>query len=488
MCPQIDQFNKEIEENKEKYRNGPISQRSITDCCCCLIFIAAIIAFCGASAYGWFKGDPRKLLIGWDSDGNGCGFSPDTLDYPHLYWAEPPGNALFDAIQKLDVNAALGVLNTGTCVKECPTADAAKPVDCKVTKLMTNNPKYTGCTYNIDLAYLEKWGIDTKTYTDKFYPGGSAAATSASAIPFRYNTYRMYGFCLPKMDKEQVGAFSQKTIDTFSKLFKDTVMSDKITQYLADIATCWRVLAICSGTAIVLGYLYLLLIRLIGALIVWLSIILIQVSLIGGGVYLYMQSGNYEKDDDYYDWLKYAAYVVWGVAALYLLCICCCWNAIRIGIAVYQTTAEYVSKNLRVFLLPLLTYIFAAIWLVVWLVSFVYVFSIGEPTARAAPYQFITEIKWDTNTRYVVIYQLFMLFWINAFIMGMCQFMIAASACIWYFEVNSDTGGAGTVGRGIHWAFRYHMGSVAFGAGVIAICQLIRAIFEYYRKKIQSMT
>merc|ERR1712156_976382 len=79
-----------------------------------------------------------------------------------------------------------------------------------------------------------------------------------------------------------------------------------------------------------------------------------------------------------------------------------------------------------------------------------------------------------------------MLFWINAFIMGMCQFIIAASACIWYFEVNSDTRGKGTVGRAIYWAFRFHMGSVAFGAALIAICQLIRLVFEYYRRKIQA--
>jgi len=69
-----------------------------------------------------------------------------------------------------------------------------------------------------------------------------------------------------------------------------------------------------------------------------------------------------------------------------------------------------------------------------------------------------------------VLYQLLMLFWLNAFIMGMCQFVIAASSCIWYFEVNSDTGGKGTVGRGLWWGFRYHMGSIAFGAFIIAVC------------------
>ena len=222
-----------------------------------------------------------------------------------------------------------------------------------------------------------------------------------------------------------------------------------------------------------------------GALIIWLSIALLQLSLIGGGVYMYFESETYAEESDYRDWLKYAAYAIWGVAFLFFCCICCCWNSIRIGIAVYETTAEYVAKNLRIFFLPLVAYFICIIWFTTWLVSAIFVFSIGEPVSRE-DYQFITEVKWEDTTRYIVIYQFFMLFWINAFIMGMCQFIIAASACIWYFEVGSDTGGSGTVGRGLYWAFRFHMGSVAFGAALIAICQLLRFLFEYYRKKIQA--
>ena len=183
--------------------------------------------------------------------------------------------------------------------------------------------------------------------------------------------------------------------------------------------------------------------------------------------------------------MKYAGYGVWGVAGFFFLCICCCWNNIKIGVACYITAAQYVSKNLRIFLLPIASYFIAGIWLCCWLVSAIYVFSIGTPEPREG-YEFITEIKWEGNTRYLVLYQFFMLFWINAFIMGMCQFIIAASACIWYFEVNSDTRGKGTVGRAMYWAFRFHMGSVAFGAALIAICQLIRLVFEYYRRKIQA--
>jgi len=154
-------------------------------------------------------------------------------------------------------------------------------------------------------------------------------------MPFRYNTQKIYGFCLPKLDKDQFGAFSEKTIETFKKLFQETIMKDKVTSYIADIAFAWKVIAICSVTAIVLGYLYLLIIRLIGAIIVWGSIMLLQFSLIGAGVYVYLQHERYDEGDEHREWVKYASYVIFGIAGLFLLCLCCCWNAIRIGIAVY---------------------------------------------------------------------------------------------------------------------------------------------------------
>ena len=65
------------------------------------------------------------------------------------------------------------------------------------------------------------------------------------------------------------------------------MMNDKASQYIGDIAYSWRVIAICSLTAIVLGYIYLFVVRCIGAIIVWGSIIAIQVGLIAAGVYVY---------------------------------------------------------------------------------------------------------------------------------------------------------------------------------------------------------
>lgn len=44
-----------------------------------------------------------------------------------------------------------------------------------------------------------------------------------------------------------------------------------------------------------------------------------------------------------------------------------------------------------------------------------------------------------------------------------------------------------SVMKGIHWAFRYHLGSLAFGSLLIAITTMIKVIFEYFAKKYEKL-
>lgn len=76
------------------------------------------------------------MLIGWDSDGNGCGYTAGFEDYPNLYWPANPAAGLKEAIENKDINKAIDLLKSGTCVKECPSADKSTPVQCKPTTSM----------------------------------------------------------------------------------------------------------------------------------------------------------------------------------------------------------------------------------------------------------------------------------------------------------------------------------------------------------------
>lgn len=86
-----------------------------------------------------------------------------------------------------------------------------------------------------------------------------------------------------------------------------------------------------------------------------------------------------------------------------------------------------------------------------------------------------------------MIYHVFALLWINAFIIGCVQFIIGASTCQWYFTVKTDSKGRNTIPTAISWLFKYHWASIAMGSLIIAICQMIRLVFEYYRKKMSIM-
>jgi len=142
---------------------------------------------------------------------------------------------------------------------------------------------------------------------------------------------------------------------------------------------------------------------------------------------------------------------------------------------------------MSVFFIPLVFFVVIGAWVCWWVVSAIYVYSVG--TAKPSGYSFYADIEWNDTTRYVWIYHLFGLFWISAFIIGCAQFIIAAAVCIWYFAQGgaSDDKARFAVCTGSKWLFRYHVGSIAFGALIIAIMQMIKLMMEYIRRKYKKL-
>jgi choline transporter-like protein 2/4/5 len=115
----------------------------------------------------------------------------------------------------------------------------------------------------------------------------------------------------------------------------------------------------------------------------------------------------------------------------------------------------------------------------------VYIASVGQIMPRD-DLPFLTTVVYTDETKYVGMYSLFGYLWVNAFFMGVTQFTISAACSIWYFTCTSDSNGKGSLSTGFYWCFRYHFGSIAFGAFLIALVQFIRIIFEYYRSQMEK--
>jgi hypothetical protein len=269
--------------------------------------------------------------------------------------------------------------------------------------------------------------------------------------------------------------------DDLKEKFYSEYGGDQLTVYFSDILAVWQVLLMCVGVAFIIGFLYMLALRCLAGCVIWFSIIAIIVAIgaAGYGVWYYKDE-QYEEDDKEYKYATYTAYGLWGVAALFILIVICLCKRIRLGIAIYKTTALYMRQNCSVVFLPFVFLLIIVIWIFFWAIGAIYLFSVGE-LVQNEKVSVVSNVEWTKETRYFFLYNFFGLLWVNAFLIGLAQFTIAASCAMWYFSFLSDTNGKGSLLTGIKWGLTKHLGSIAFGSCIIAIVQFIRAMFEYYR-------
>ena len=97
----------------------------------------------------------------------------------------------------------------------------------------------------------------------------------------------------------------------------------------------WSVYLIALCTCFVLLFIYSVFIKYCAALIAWLSYLLIFVFIVGLGVFTYMYADkNYSEGDSTKNLLEIGAYVLWGIAVLYVFLLFCCFKDVRKSIAI----------------------------------------------------------------------------------------------------------------------------------------------------------
>ena len=189
-------------------------------------------------------------------------------------------------------------------------------------------------------------------------------------------------------------------------------------QYFYDVGKSWPVILISVLLAVIISYLYLVVVRVLGGVLIWLSIALTASIFFTGGFYTFFYAKfYYDPLNPTYTYLANCSYVLWGLAALTLLTILFCFNSIKIGTAVFKTTAQFIQANLKIFILPGIVTLISCVWFLFWLFAAVYIFSVGTPAPRK-DFPYITNVKWSQTTRLIFIYHAFALWWINTFIIG----------------------------------------------------------------------
>jgi hypothetical protein len=93
----------------------------------------------------------------------------------------------------------------------------------------------------------------------------------------------------------------------------------------------------------VIGFIYMIVLRLCGGPIIYCSILALILGSAYGGFMLYNISMGMQETDGYKPYYLYGSYVVWGISAALLCCACCNLKNIRIGVAVMKATAAFLG-------------------------------------------------------------------------------------------------------------------------------------------------
>ena len=435
----------------DKLADGPAINRGCTDLLCCLLFTSFIIAWFAIGFYGFANGDPLLLTYPFDSNGYQCG-KPHGMaeDYEYVYYPYPlPSSNLTDF---------------RACVKDCPKSKSAT-IDCFLAS--TDTPLGKDCEFKANnMEILET----TQTYLNTFMKKG------------KYKTKGYLSrFCLP--DKDLDGELK----DAYDDIV-DALKIDVIQEWLSDVFLTWEVMFIVAGAALAFSFVYMVFIRFCVGVIVWVSIIFTIAFIAVLGAFFHWAALNlYDEDSDPKTVrnLKILAYVMYALSGLVLIYIFYMCNKIRLAIAIMKVGTQYIKDVWMSLLIPPCFFILIIALYIYWSLACLYLYSSGEVESSSGSSPFAS-VSWSSTEKNAFYFEFWGILWTNAFLIALGQFVLASSVCIWYFSVNSDSGPQRPISRSFYRAFRYHLGSLAFGSLILAIVWTIKYLLMYFQEYIKK--
>ena len=242
------------------------------------------------------------------------------------------------------------------------------------------------------------------------------------------------------------------------------------------------------------------------------------------------------------DMMRYTAYVILGLTAVFILVLLAIRKRIKIAIQVIKEASRALSAVRSMILLPLLPLVLFVGFAVGWAVMALYMYSVGSYEMVVTPnqvlYDFYTEQRndnpptslqfvWDDNYKYLFALHFFMLLWTSEFFVYFTFMVLAGTVADWYFTPKTSqqrqqivdmeaahtlAHNAATSAHVVHIrspgavdkpatthrmsrfpvlasiarTVRYHLGTVLAAALIIAVIQMIRAVVAYVQAKTKN--
>uniref|UniRef100_A0A8C1NCV0 Choline transporter-like protein n=1 Tax=Cyprinus carpio TaxID=7962 RepID=A0A8C1NCV0_CYPCA len=431
--------------------------RSCTDIICCVLFMLVIAGYIVVGILAWLYGDPRHVLYPRNSTGMFCGIGQNNV--------------------------------FAVCVKSCPS---------------------------------EFWILSPLAHL----PGANPA------------NYFKQEYCVPSFQLQ--GTQYVSCFCVHSDLTNGFNIKEVGLRIFEDFAKSWQWIVAGLVIAMVVSVFFLLLLRFTAPVLIW--VLIIGVLAVGAfGIWYcyneYMSLSNsaltynnvgFTTNVQVYlqvrdTWLAFLI-ILSIVEAVLLLALIFLRTRILIAIALIQETSKALGHMMSTLFYPIVTFVLLLVCVSYWGITALYLATSGAPfykvvamntsqsgcsviranetcdpetfnttqyptcpSARCVFINYNTEGLFQRNLFNLQIYNVFAFLWCVNFViaLGHCTLAGTFASYYWAFSKPADIPTFPLI-QSFMRALRYHVGSLAFGALILTLVQIVRIILEYLDHKFKE--
>lgn len=477
---------------------GP-KQRKFTDIICCFVFLSMIVGMSLAIFWNYPKSKIKEMTQTRDSEGNVCGVSPKTKDYPFLYmvkFSSPYRSVCVKECPKFDYNQIrynsdgsnttdIKPVHFEDLTGAAKTAGTQSPKDAKSpTVTSMDDPNvfaydpvaargyYTASQYK---KYLDRFVVNCRTNANV-----SMCSQSNEGLKFYDSRTAYFNICIPIAP---------------TVLGQAGFLAETKASFLNDLrASFWLIVLSIIG-ALLMGCIFLLIATTWLGCLLWTQLILTVILLLLIGtlsLILAFYSGNpslnqaleqaASYNDDVkarYQFFKDRLWILWVVGITFilfgfLLAVVLC--KLRVGIstnlAVLQVAADYVTHNPSVLAVAIISFCLQVLTLTGTIWGLLVVHTAGDivqdGTGRPIP---VFSYDWKRYGLWIL--GCFTIYWTVLFWNNFADMVTSAKVIQDYYDTKVGTF------RVLLEVLGFHLGTVAFASLILLPVSIIQLLFGW---------
>uniref|UniRef100_A0AAR2JP55 Choline transporter-like protein n=1 Tax=Pygocentrus nattereri TaxID=42514 RepID=A0AAR2JP55_PYGNA len=430
--------------------------QSCTDIICCVLFMLVITGYMVVGILAWLYGDPRHVLYPRNSTGMYCGIAPNH-DKPNVFY--------FNILQCATATNIMAAALQGL---QCPT---------------------------------------TQPCSSSHRPAALSSLTVYRRLVAQESVLLFSGVSLVLMTVTLITLTLQPppTSLSLSDMMNSFNARDVGVRIFADFASTWQWIVLGLVIAMLASLLFLLLLRFLAAILVWVLIIGVlavgafgiwycynEYTLLANSPVTYNNVGFTTNVNVYLQirdtWLAFLI-ILCVVEGLLLLILIFLRTRILIAIALIKESSKAVGYMMSTLCYPIVTFVLLLVCVSYWGITALYLATSGAPV-----YNVVALNASQGDCRSITGNQTCDPLAFNSTLYPTCP----SARCVfikynteafasyyWAFHKPADIPACPLVSSFMR-ALRYHVGSLAFGALILTIIQVVRIILEYIDHKCRA--